>query len=74
MEMVERSGHLDQRLQKGLLRLIQRQPDDLPMFVSEEELTPTVASEPFFERSTIPVKRHVFSICDPVAGDVSSIQ
>jgi hypothetical protein len=44
------------------------------MLVSEEELAPPVAGKPPFERFRIPVERHIFSICDIVADDVSPIR
>lgn len=72
--MVKRGCHLDECLQEGSLGLFQHQPDALPMFVSEEELAPSIAGKSFFKFSGIPVKRHAFSICDLAASGVPGIR
>jgi hypothetical protein len=62
--MVECRGNLNQRLKKTLLRLIQGQPDALPMLMSQKELASPVAGEAISKRSRIPVKGHAFSLVD----------
>ena len=64
IEMVECCCHLDHRLQKALLRLVEREPDGFPVLVRREELASVVAGESFGKCSGIPVERHAFSLCD----------
>ena len=64
MQVVECRRYLNQCLQKALLRLFQYQPDALPMLMSQEEFCSPVAGKALRKRSTIPVKKHPFSICD----------
>jgi len=56
--MMEGRRHLDQGLQKGLLRLLALQPDNFPVFVRLEELLALVTAQPFGERFQIPVNLH----------------
>ena len=46
-EMMEGCTDLNQRLQKALLRLMQIEPDALPMLVSFKELLGPIAMKPF---------------------------
>ena len=62
--MVECRRHLNQRLKETFFRLLQREPDTLPMLVREEELSSPVAGKALRKLSTFPVKRHTFRICD----------
>jgi hypothetical protein len=68
-KVVECRCHLNQCLQKTLLRLIQSQPNALPMLVCQEEFFALVADQAFRKRSAFPVERHTFSI-----GDLVSIE
>lgn len=61
-EVVERRRRLNQRLQKALLRLLQSQPNALPMLVGEEEFRVPVAAKALGKLSRLPVKGHIFSI------------
>ena len=74
IEMVKRGGYLDQCLKKGFLRLIEGEPDALPMLVSEEELASPVAGESFCEAlHEFQSRRHAFSIGDLAASGVLAI-
>jgi hypothetical protein len=64
LKVVECRCRLNQCLQKTLLRLIQSQPNALPMLVCQEEFSAPVADKAFCERSAFPVERHAFSIGD----------
>lgn len=64
LQVVECRRHLYQCLQKALLRLVQCQPDTLPMLVSQIEFCAAVAGKTLRERSATPVKNHRISICD----------
>ena len=55
-EMVKGSGDLHQRLQKALLRLREREPDKLPVFVRLEELPCAVTVQPLGQRARLPIK------------------
>ena len=57
--MVEGRGHLNQGLQKALLRFIEGEPDALPMLMGDEEFASPVAGEAFGERTLIPIEKHV---------------
>jgi hypothetical protein len=60
--MMKSRRDLNQRLQKGLIRPLSRQPDALPMLVSQEEFLVPVASQTIRKRSATPVKSHHFLI------------
>ena len=54
--MMECHGHLDERLQKGSLRLLALQPDTLPVLVGQKEFLAFIAAKSVRKRSDFPVK------------------
>jgi hypothetical protein len=56
LPMMKSRCNLNQRLQKSFIRPFSRQPDALPVLVSEEELLVPVALQSFRKRSAAPIK------------------
>ncbi len=69
LEMVERRCDLNQCLQETALRLFQREPDALPMLVSQKELRSPITGKSLGKGSMVPLKRHVFRIMDIVVSE-----
>jgi hypothetical protein len=62
--MVKSRRDLNQRLQKRLLRLLQTQPDALPMLVGKPELLIPITAHALCKRGGLPVESHNFSLGD----------
>jgi hypothetical protein len=62
-------AHLDQRLEKALLRLFQLQPDSFPVLVSQKEVPSPKASQSLCELPVLPIEIQVFTLSGfPVFG------
>lgn len=64
LHVVERNGDLNQRLEKISLGVLGFDPDALPGFVRQKELTLAIAGESFGECAGFPIKRHLLIICE----------
>lgn len=70
LQVMKRSRHLNQRLHKALLRLLQAQPDALPMLVGKKEFPAAIARETLRKRSAAPIERQDSTVRNsPILGD-----